>query len=193
MSFQAGKKKKRTERRKKAGEGGGDSIRAFTCLIPVSLLFAPGPMSPSFLSSCSQDCSFPEPFGQIYVTGASHLSFLVLQKDNQLPRHMFLSGRPKGCSDLGWDWLKLNRRIIIVLWKLSSSAEATSFCTDAGQGNCPHKGSMANCSGLSSWGSRSKKHRNQAAGQSPLPNQVDGASARATKGLRRSNVVYCVV
>lgn len=95
------------------------------------------------------------------------------------------SGRPKGCSDLGWDWLKLNRRIIIVLWKLSSSAEATSFCTDAGQGNCPCKGSIANCSGLSSWGSRSRKHRNQAAGQSPLPRRVDGASARATKGLKK--------
>lgn len=68
---------------RKAGEEGSQEvgagrefIRAFVCSIPVSLLFAPGSVSPSILPfSCSRDCSMPEPFGQICVTGL--VTFLV--------------------------------------------------------------------------------------------------------------------
>lgn len=73
---------------------GGNSIRAFVCSIPVSLFFAPGPVSPSILPfSCSQDCSIPEPFGQISVTGAGHLSGVQtskLHKNSKLPRQICL-------------------------------------------------------------------------------------------------------
>lgn len=74
------------------------------------------------------------------MTGAGHLSGVWCTDCKVAKTYVFILGRPKGCSGLGshgWDWLKLDKRIVTALWKLGSSAEAESFCTVRAKATAP--------------------------------------------------------